>query len=300
MAGLLDPKSRVVDAILTSAGKSQAFSGGLRIRYVTFSDAGSKYQGDSNDIVIASSASLGLESFSTMWDNVVVETDESGYMLSFSGNDVTVTPDGKLIVSGVIENPSDATSYYVSSSLQSLENLQIIASSEKSVNDPGLSAYPKSHTFSVKEGLPFNGEPHVSSIDDVESFFADKRLSNLPNFKFLPPVQRSQAVSTPSIPLGNFQDLSETNNYANSDALVSLENLEGVSFELSAFTDRHTIAMQVFEEVSGTINKLDVIPYGAVGFSPEGGRSYMYFAGKVFDDGFDTPTYVNIFTMVIE
>lgn len=300
MAGLLDPKSRVVDAILTSTGKSQAFAGGLKIRYVSFSDVGSKYQGDTSGIVIPSSASLGLESFSNLWDNVIVETDESGYMLSFSGDDVTVTPDGKLIVSGAIDSVNEATSYYVSSSLQSLKNLQIIASSEKSVNDPGLSAYPKSHTFSVREGVPFNGEPHISSVDDVESFFADKRLSNLPNFKFLPPVQRSQAVSTPSVPLGRFQDLSETNNYENSDPFTSLENLEGVSFELSAFTERHTLAMQIFEEVSGTINKLDVIPYGAVGFSPEGGRSYMYFAGKVFDDGFGTPTYVNIFTLVAE
>ena len=58
--------------------------------------------------------------------------------------------------------------------------------------------------------------------------------------------------------------------------------------------------MQVFEETKGMTNKLVVIPYGAVGYSPEGSRSYMYFVGKVFDDGYGTPTYVNIFTMVIE
>jgi len=300
MAGLLDPKSRVVDAILTSAGKKQAFSGGLKISYVTFSDVGAKYEGDVNGVAINSSASLGFEAFSNIWDNVTVETDESGYILSFSGDNFTMTPEGKAIVSGSIGSDASITEQYVSSSLQSLENLQIIASSEKRVNDPGLYAYPSSHTFAVKTGVPFDGEPHVSSIDDVESFFADKRLSTLPNFKFLPPVQRSQSISVQSPPLGNYQDFSERNDYENSDPTTALSNLEGVSFELSSFTERHALVIQVFEETDGSVSKLVTIPYGAVGFSPEGNRSYMYFLGKVYEDGYGTPTYVNIFTMVIE
>jgi hypothetical protein len=300
MAGLLDPKSRVVDAVLTSTGRAQAFAGGLKIRYVTFSDGGAKYQGDSEGVAIHSSASLGFEAFSNVWDSLTAETDDRGQLLSFSGDNQTITPGGKLIVSGAIVPSKDITSYYVSSSLQSLENLQIIASADTSANDSGLSATPTSHVFSVSDDIPFSGEPHISSVDDVESLFADKRLANLPNFKFLPPVQRSQAAGVRNVPLGTFQDLSETDKSSGFDPMSSLDSLEGVSFEFSTFTEKHTVVMQAFEEMSGSIKKLEVIPYGAVGFSPEGGRSYMYFAGKVYDDGFGTPTYVNVFTLVVE
>ena len=300
MAGLLDPKSRIIDAILTSAGKQQAFSGGLKIRYATFSDCGSKYIGDSQGVAIMSSASLGIEAFSTMWDNVVLETDENGYMLSFLGDNLSITQEGKAVVSGTVDNSVNVTSAYVSSSLQSIENLQIIASAEPQVNDPGLAAVPSSHVFTVREGLPFDGEPAISSVDDVESLFADKRLSKLPNFRFLPPTQRSNRAAVPSVPLGTYQNIAESNDYESLDPQLVLSNLEGVSFELTPFTDRHTLVVQVFEESKGQFLKLDVIPYGAVGVSPEGSRSYMYFAGKVYDDGFETPTYVNIFTMVLE
>ncbi len=50
MAGLLDNKSRLIDAAFTLSGKSQAFAGGLRVKYVTFSDIGAKYEGDENEI----------------------------------------------------------------------------------------------------------------------------------------------------------------------------------------------------------------------------------------------------------
>jgi len=55
MAGLLDPKSRVLDTIITPEGRRQMFSGGMRIAYATFSDIGCPYDGDPNNIFISSS-----------------------------------------------------------------------------------------------------------------------------------------------------------------------------------------------------------------------------------------------------
>lgn len=299
MAGLLDPKSRIIDAILTQVGRQQAATGGLRAKYVSFSDSSSRYDGDSNSIAIESASPLGFEACSSLWDTVTVETDESGIMLPYSGDNFTMTGQGRAIVSGVLDANANITDLLVSSSLDSIKNLQVISSGEAGLNDQGLIITPSEFTFSITKDFPFSGEPAVSSIDDVESFLADKRFAGVANFKFLPPVQRSSTIAGQSLALGNYIDISEADKTKNAP-LAPLQNLEYVKFEFSKHTERHTLLMQLFEETKDGVTKLDVIPFGAVGISPEGSRSMLYYVGKVFDDGFGVPTFVNIFALVIE
>lgn len=300
MSGLLDSKSRIIDAILTQNGKSQALSGGLKIKYVSFSDSGSKYVGDANDIALHSDIKIALESFSTPWDDITIETDEVGLLYSYFGDRVSLTRDGKVLSSGSLDssfvNPVDAI---VSSSLSSFENQMILSTRDPFRNDPGLTIVPNSYSFSITSETPFSDEPPVSSIDDIDSFFSDKRLSNVPNFKFLPPLQKIPNTNDLA-PLGNYENLSENNDLNRSDLLNLLGSLELASFEFSNQTEEHTLVIQIFEESIGEVKKLDVIRYGPIGISPEGGRSILYFVGKVFTDGFEVPTFVNLFTMVLE
>lgn len=300
MAGLLDDKSRIIDAILTLSGRSQAMAGGLRVRYVTLSDSGASYAGGASDVALYSSASLNLECFSTPWDTITVETDESGMMLGFAGDSFSVTPDGKAVVSGSLSSEVKIADELNKTSLDSFKNLQVLSSRNKFLNDPGLSATPSSYTYSITDKFPFSGEPPKSSIDDVDSFFTDKRLSNLANFKYLPPVQMSRSQAGTAEALGNYANLSEENEYSQRDPISSLSNLEGVSIRLSSRTEDSTLAIQVFEEAEEYVQKLDVVRYGPIGISPEGGQSTVYFLGKIYEDGFDVPTFVNIFTLVIE
>ena len=299
MAGLLDPKTRIIDAILTQAGRQQASSGGLRAKYVSFSDATSRYEGDENAIAIASTAPLGFEANSTIWDTITVETDESGIMLPFSGDNFTLTGAGKSIVSGTLTGSISISQSIVSSSIDSIKNLQVISSGEAGLNDQGFIVTPIEYTFSIIEGVPFKGEPSVTSIDDVESFFADMRFAGVPNFKFLPPVQRSSSTAGQMLNLGEYTDLSEKDK-VRTTPLSPLSDLECAVFNFSRHTEKHTLAMQAFEETAGEVKKLDVIPFGAVGVSPEGSRSSLFYVGKVFEDGYGVPTFVNIFALVIE
>jgi len=299
MAGLLDPKSRIIDAILTQSGRQQAASGGLRAKYVSFSDSTSMYQGDENSIAVQSTTPLGFESNSTVWDTITVETDESGVMLPFSGDNFTLTAAGKAILSGSVSSTPGVTQFVVSSSIQAMRNLQVISSGESGLNDQGLIVNPMSYRFSITDRVPFNGEPAVSSVDDVESFLADKRFAGVPNFKFLPPVQRSSSIAGQMLNLGNYADISEKDKTRNTP-IAPLNDLEHVSFNFSSHTDRHTLVVQMFEETADSTVKLDVIPFGAVGISPEGSRSMLYYVGKVFEDGYGVPTFVNMFTLVIE
>ena len=300
MAGLLDDKSRVIDAILTLSGRSQAMAGGLKVRYVTLSDTGFSYVGDSSEIALYSSASLGLECFSTPWDTVTVETDESGMMLGFAGDNFSVTPDGRAVVSGSVDPAFDVSAEITKTSLESFKNLQVISTRNKFLNDPGLSVTPNNYSYTITNTFPFSGEPPKSVIDDVDNFFTDKRLSNLPNFRYLPPTQRSRSDATAAESLGNYANLSEENNFASRDPISALSSLEGVSVKFSSRTEDSTLAIQIFEEGPDYTQKLDVIRYGPVGISPEGGQSVVYFLGKVYEDGFKAPTFVNIFTLVLE
>jgi hypothetical protein len=300
LAGLLDDKSRVIDAILTLSGRSQAMAGGLRVRYVTLSDSGFSYVGDSSEIAVYSSASLGLECFSTPWDTITVETDESGMMLGFAGDNFSVTPDGKAVMSGSLDLSAEISREINRSSLDSFKNLQVISTRNKFLNDPGLSTTPNEYAYTITNTFPFAGEPPKSSIDDVDNFFTDKRLSNLPNFRYLPPTQRSRSDAAAAESLGNYANLSEENDYASRDPIKALSNLEGVSVKFSSRTEDSTLAIQIFEEGSDYVQKLDVVRYGPIGISPEGSQSVVYFLGKVYEDGFKAPTFVNIFTMVLE
>lgn len=299
MAGLLDPKSRIIDAILTQAGRHQAASGGLRAKYVSFSDSTSRYEGDENSIVVTTTTPLGFEANSTIWDTVTVETDESGIMLPFSGDNFTLTAAGKPLLSGTIASGVNVTQEIVSSSIDSIRNLQVISSGEAGLNDQGFLATPSEYTFSIIDGVPFKGEPSVTSVDDVESFIADKRFAGVPNFKFLPPVQRSSSTAGQMLNLGEYTDISEKDK-VKSAPLSPLNDLECAVFNFSSHTEKHTLAAQMFEETADGVRKLDVIPFGPVGTSPEGSRSLMYYVGKVYVDGYGVPTFVNMFALVIE
>jgi hypothetical protein len=300
MSGFLDDKSRVIDAILTLSGRSQAMAGGLKVRYVTLSDSGAAYLGDSSDIAVYSSASINVECFSTPWDTVTVESDESGMLLGFSGDSFSLTPDGKTILSGSLGTVTSPVEEITKASLESFQNLQILSTRNKFLNDQGLSVIPTSYTYTITDRFPFSGEPPKSSVDDVDSFFNDKRLSNLPNFKYLPPLQRSRSESGVSELLGNYANLSEDNDFSKKDPLNSLGNVEGVAAQFSNRTDESTLTIQVFEETGEQVQKLDIVRYGPIGISPEGGQSTVYFLGKIYEDGFAVPTFVNIFTMVVE
>lgn len=243
---------------------------------------------------------LQLECFSTDWDTITVETDDTGLLKSFFSDEFIVTPNGEAIVSGSLEQGvTNIADEIAAASLDSYKNQQVLLTRDPFQNDPGLLITPASYEFSITDERPFGNEPAVSSVDDVDSFFSDKRLSSVPNFMFLPPIQ-SSPDSEDGLPLGKYEQLSENNDLDSFDPLTTLEDLEGVSMSFSNKTEEHTLALQIFEERDGKVRKLDVIRYGPVGVSPEGGQSVLYFVGKVFVDGFEVPTFVNLFTMVLE
>jgi hypothetical protein len=299
MAGLLDPKSRVLDTIITPEGRRQMFSGGIRIAYATFSDIGFPYDGDSNDVFVSSSIRFNLESFSTQHDMIFPVTNDSGQLLEYSGDSASVTPAGNLIIrDGSYSDDAGLTIAQIVS--ESLKKQQIASTLDVVRKDEGLSSSLKNINFTITEDRPFDGEPSVSSITNADSLYADKRLSKLPNFMFLPPVQNSGEIGTEPSELGKYTSFAESNDIDDGSFFANLNELEDATIDLSRLTEYNDLAIQLYETTGSNIKKIDIIKYGRVGISQEGSSTDLYFVGKVFFDGFDVPTFVNIFTLVIE
>ena len=191
MAGLLDSKSRIIDAQLTSRGRSSIVNGGLEIRYVSFSDIGAKYENDGDGVAIVPLA-IGMESFGTPNDEITLTTDAFGSLQGFYAGSISgstyLRPDGSVVTGSTISGSlPPVLNIIYSGSIEAFDNQRIISTTGFIFDDPGLSFSPSSVGFVLREpeSPPGVGDPPlVSDIDNVEAFFADRRFSKNPNFQY--------------------------------------------------------------------------------------------------------------------
>jgi hypothetical protein len=163
-----------------------------------------------------------------------------------------------------------------------------------------LIASPSSLSFDVTDTSPFNGEPEESSIDDIEGLFSDKRLGRSRRFMFLPPVQRTISSVGNESQLGNFLDVREKRiNEQELEEQISILPSQVINF--SKYTEKNELCIQLFESSSDGLLKLDVVKYGQLKKRSSSGKQRdLYFVGKLFDDGYGNPTFVNLFDLVLE
>jgi len=218
MAGILDSKTRVLDAIVTKIGRSQIARGGLKIEFASFTDATTYYQGDEVRGNDDANMRIYFESTGTKHqDFITFETDDSGRLLGYpETQDMTIVGDelfkkdgsssdinSLVFVSGSSAFASLSDSI-LASSIDNFKNNYIIGTTgDGGIEDQrSLEVSPDSHSFLISNTFPFDGNPRnaVANIDSVECLFLDKRLSHFPNFKFLPPM--IQEASTDVFDLG--------------------------------------------------------------------------------------------------
>jgi len=291
VAGLLDPKSRMLDARITSEGRRRISNGTFAVRYVSVSDTIASYDGDSQGIFVDRDANLSFETCESPFDTIVPITDDDSFLIPYLTTSGTLDPrNGARDSKG---NPVVANSLKIASgSMEAMSNSRIARTRDPILGDPGLVAYPSFYRFKLENSGSFSNVPSQASIDDVESLMADFRLASRPNFKFLPPIQQN------GTPLGNYTDIREQ---SSTDPAIFFNELSGsspASIGLSLRTDTHSLVMQLFEENSGSLGKLEIIDYGSVKIGLEPRR--VYFAGKLMNDGFDAPTFVNLFTITVK
>lgn len=335
MSGILDSKSRVLDTILTVEGRRQLAQGGIDVKYVTFSDAATFYKADIASGSQDATQRIYLEACQLPQDDITFRADDAGNITSFRNSDGIQSAGGRILdysfnaVSGSVitgsvqqvENMSgsgftDAAQALLGASLDNLQKLRIIASKDKIFEDDGFAAGPNDITFSIVSDRPIADPSQYSAhVGSLDSIFSDPRFSNLPNFKYLPPINKVQDKSLDKtdhrvmsrFAVGAFPAWGRTQVFGLSYAQTMFELqyyekmgfMRTISFDPTSGDNR--IVAQFFEKTPNTLRKLDVVDFGKhVTGNPAAPVAHIFFVGKVEIDEKGTDTFLHLFTMVFE
>lgn len=293
MAGILDPKERVLDTIITPTGRSQIATGELKIEYASFSDRQMYYTIKSNGEITDPGSRLSFEAYATDSDVVIQEISDNVSLAPFK-TDSFVLRDGN-IISGSIQQRNirafgDALAI---DSIDSLNRQMLIGTRNllKNVLNENFAITPTDATFYLDQiDTTSSTTIATASLDDVESLWQDYRVTNTPNYKFLPP----QAGGTD---MGTFTKINQDPPTSFSAILSNLAGLQSQKFTFSNTRTTNDILGQVFEISNDKLTKLVIIDGGT--FEVDNiANPHVFYAGKLYRDSQQVLTFVNIFTLV--
>lgn len=314
MGGILDPKKRVLDTILTTEGRKQIAQGRLKAEFYSFTDAGMFYK---QDTIVSGGLDetyrIQLESTNRLQDTITIEADDSGRLTGFpiSGSDRYIFRGGQ-ILSSSSENETVAVtgSKYASlsetlldSSINNFKNLYILRSPDPiDLKEREFIVGPKEATFTITKNKPFSTASITTArVNDVEGFFQDKRLSHIPNYEFMPPVNKPRLGAQEATSLGEFINLNQEPVLTFQDVERETERYEEMGYAQEfLFTEtsrQNNLVGQFFESAENQLQKLDVIDFGTF-TNTDGETKHVFFVGKVYNDDLGVDTFVNLFTLI--
>lgn len=335
MSGILDSRSRIFDTIITQEGRKQLASGKLRTEFYSFSDSDAFYiQDTSMNGTEDANKRIYFEASSLPQDQITFEADDSGRLVAYKGSSVKVS-NGKILTGSFRSNETEPVSgsqfasiasSLIGSSIDNFNKLRIIGSPDlfdENRNEFLLGKETVNFTITADKPIPKN-QPQTNSVKDTESFFMDKRLSHVPNFMFLPPINKPRVGTGQASPLGAYARLGQRPIFEYEDLKHELEQLnskgyqETVSFLETSKTNN--LICQFFEVSNNEVVKLDVIDFGlfntrdqeiskerleklereGLGHLNDGTTRHIFFVGKVLIDENNTHTFINLFVLCFE
>lgn len=326
--GILNKKNRVIDTIITDEGRRQMASGGMKIKWISFSDSSTFYSADLLSGSTDASARLYLEANQLPQDQICFKADDSGKLLPFKNDKNIKVARGKVLQSETIVTGSFINDYTVakndqfaslaglllSSSLDNFKNLQPISTVDEIFDDNEFGVGPVQIEFVIQDDAPIKGgrRAHINNINYLDSLFQDPKLSHVKNFQFLPPITKvtdkkidlTSNTQTKPFRVGEYLPFGPVDKLTFEDLKQELDSLEQTgnckTIKFSPTSRQNNIAMQFFELRKDEILKLDVIDFGKVPNKETSSLNRVFFVGKVLLDGNDTHTFVHLFTIVLE
>jgi hypothetical protein len=336
--GFLDSKSRILDTIVTLEGRRQIATGKMKAEFYSFTDAGAFYSQD-----LSTSASLDgtrrpyLEACSLPQDSVTFESDDAGKLVNFRPA-TSVVRNGKILtlvtssegLSGKVYLPaednvfSSAANTLLSSSLESFQNNRIIGSPDPlDENRQEFKLNRNAISFRISDETPFSpGERSESSVETTDGLFVDSKLSHLPNFQYLPPINKYRPGDSTVNLLGNYPILNQRPKLSFDDVEKELEASTSKGFSSVVSFDEtsrgNNLVCQMFELGKNEVVKLDIIDFGLFSIRGEDisesdrkrqekdprnrpiRSKRVFFAGKVFTDSAGVHKFINLFSLVFE
>ena len=192
-------------------------------------------------------------------------------------------------------------------------------------------------TFTITNTIPFEDgpNPEVINVNNAEPFMLDSKLAHLPNFQFLPPINTDGTSYGIYTDIRNTNKESWENildtlgrkafyelDIDIKDEIDSKENTKGdISFskifrnqplrtikEFKTITFEKTskdnnLIIQMFQKNKNLLQKLDIID-GGLFIDDNDPNDYfekqVYYVGKIYLDDYNTPTFINLFTLVFD
>lgn len=319
MAGILDPKTRFMDTFLTQVGRSQLAHWELRFSFATFSDYATFYSKDSDDPTRAESAAgrLFFEAFNRPQDQVIPEFDDDG-QISFPAGEFDITNGSILVLSSstaaIPGSPEflhgtslvQSASIAFSDCVDSFKDMKPLRSSEILSDNDGFKTNVTSHAFLMTSAIPIPpSKPQRIALQNIESLWQDKKLTHVPNFKFMSPINKTSQAELREYPKLQqptpltFQDLMASLKTGNPSGETGVGPPLEITFPETSLSNN--IVCQMFEVCSGSVDKLRVIDFGEFADEdPYSPGKHVFFAGKLYQDGGGEDTFVNLFTIVFD
>lgn len=332
MSGIIDTKSRILDTIVTLEGRRQLADGGLDMAYVSFTDAGAFYAADVANGSQDATRRVYLEACQLPQDDVTFQADDDGNLVAFRNSGSLSLASGRILsysfqattssfitgsIQGVVSQRGQAFAAAAQSllgaSADNFNNLRVLSTHDTLFEDDGFALGPNQVTFTITNSRPISDPTqYATHIGSMDSVFNDPRFSRLPNFRYLPPVNKapggvdlSDNKQTSAIQLGTYPPWGPTQPLSYSQVKSELQYYEQlgymktISFDPTS-TDNHVVG-QFFELGFDGLRKLDIVDFGRHRTDdPTTPVSHVFFVGKVEVDEKGTDTFLHLFTMVFE
>ena len=304
MAGILDPKERVLDTIITPTGRAQIATGELRIEYASFSDRQMYYTTSSIGELDDPGDRIYFESYATDSDLIVQELDADANLNPVQTD--TFTLYGGNVISGSAQQ-GDVRLYANALPEDSINSLsrQMILGTRHVIKNAVTDAFaitPSKATFytsAVKREARSTRTVTKASLDDIESLWQDYRVTNVPNYQFLPPQNKPLPSEVTGSTIGNYTKINQDPPKTLNDVYEKLKGKQVQKFTFSNTRTTNDILGQVFEISDQKLDKLVIIDGGIFNLN-NGVNPHVFYAGKLYRDAIGALTFVNIFTLVFE
>ena len=311
MAGILNNKTRILDTILTKYGRHQLVNGEFQVKFITFTDGASFYHASGSPGVSDDASSrIYFEAAQQPQDMITFTADDSGKLLPFPAGDMGVLNGNILsgsrdkflqLVTG--SQFASLSTGLLTSSLGNFKKLYSIGSRDSFSEADIFTLSENQISFELTDNAPIDKRDiREISVTDVESFIQDKRLQHLPNFQHLPPINKPRPTEpTKKEPIGFFPRLGQSEILSFDELMEGLSYMPNKTITFENTSQANNIIGQFFEQTNNSLKKLDVIDFGTfltdeINF-PE---KRVFFVGKIFIDGRNMATFVNLFTLIFE
>lgn len=218
MAGILNKKERIMDVIVTREGRRQMADGNLRATFASFTDSMAFYEKDAVSGSTDPTDRVYFESYSTEADQIIYEKDDSGRLIGeINQPDLTIFGDqifkknsqgDYLEITGSVF--ASEIEGILTASIYNFRSQQILGSEKGNIfNTKQFDLTRNKVYFEINNFFPFSGNPNDSIIDlqSATPLFFDRRLANLPQFKYLPPIR------TDGVEVANFINVKTENRF---------------------------------------------------------------------------------------